>query len=845
MVIELGEGDCCSFLRLIVASFKMENSKIGNGTSIMPRRGIPVATENYSGANSTRADEINAINMAISGDVNAGINDIEPVHESGTNLGNLSAPSSAYVSSDRGGKEQVSFALIFKNETSNKTVKLAELHNSKVVEGAAVAIPLAVVEEVSKRFDNTLYGYFIGKRLAFPIVENYVKNTWAKFVLERVMLQNNFFLFQFSTREVTYSEIGLSLITTKIGRPIMLDSYTSSMCLKSWGRNTYARALVEVSSANALLESLVIAIPFVNGMCHSLETIEIEYEWQPPRCTCKIFDHVDEHCPKKIKKDAPTKVTNDGFIEVTRKNGKGKQSSHARHIDGIRLTKPKPNYFYRPIIKPTNEKGETSNSSNVVQFGPTNSTSEFHNADNSANDFHASLGPRNTSSSNIEVSGATGRIKKSTVEPYKGKNSTNVDVINIISLRNSFDSLMEEDKILDVHNEPGKVSIDIGNELVDSDSEEVEEVLWKRLRLRLNILWGSRIILGWNSDDVDCAIISQEDHVIHSRIFFKADRKELFCSFIYAHNRYTHRLALWRNLNVHKLYVRGRPWCLLGDFNVALHLDDKAAGSSSVDIAMREFQECVEDIEISDVNSSGLKFTWNQKPKGGDYVLKKIDRIMANMEFNDVFLKPKPFKFSNILIHNTRFKEVVQDRWDIDIIGFWMFKMVKKLKILKTPLRKLLYDQGNLHENVKHLRHDLDKAQKALDFDPFNATIREDEAVYLQAFNDALLTEERFLNQKAKIEWLYLGDSNTAYFHKVVKSRASGTVLIVLLLLVGDTHPFNSNDLFCNKLPDDVANHMIRTVSSQEIHDAIFSIDNDKSPGPDGYTAHSLRKHGY
>ncbi|GKC95261.1 sugar transport protein 13 [Tanacetum coccineum] len=282
---------------------------------------------------------------------------------------------------------------------------------------------------------------------------------------------------------------------------------------------------------------------------------------------------------------------------------------------------------------------------------------------------------------------------------------------------------------------------------------------------------GSRIILGWISNDVDYAIISQEDQVTHSRIFFKA-----------------------------------------GDFNVALYLDDKAAGYSSVDIAMREFQECVEDIEISDVNSSGLKFTWNQKPKGGDGVLKKI---MANMEFNDVFvgssalfqpyrisnhslalfrllmitkLKPKPFKFSNIMIYNTQFKEVVQDRWDTDISGFWMFKVVKKLKILKKPLRKLLYVQGNLHENVKHLRHELDEVQKAFDSDQFNATIREDEAIYLQAFNDALLTEERFLKQKAKIEWLNLGDSNIAYFHKV------------------------------------------------EIHDAIFSMDNDKSPGLDGYT---------
>ncbi|GKC68299.1 hypothetical protein Tco_1100897 [Tanacetum coccineum] len=157
---------------------------------------------------------------------------------------------------------------------------------------------------------------------------------------------------------------------------------------------------------------------------------------------------------------------------------------------------------------------------------------------------------------------------------------------------------------------------------------------------------------------------------------------------------------------------------------------------------------------------------------------------------------------------------------------------------------------------------------RALDVDPFNPTIREDETEYLQAFTDALLTEECFLKQKAKIEWLRVSDSNTAYFHMVVKSRASrnridsitapsGTCIdgdqvpmafidhyMAFLGQKEDTHPFNSNDLFCNKLSDNAANHMIRAVSSQEVCDDIFSMGNDKSPGPDGYTAAFLRRLG-
>ncbi|GJV69429.1 hypothetical protein Tco_1484938 [Tanacetum coccineum] len=81
-----------------------------------------------------------------------------------------------------------------------------------------------------------------------------------------------------------------------------------------------------------------------------------------------------------------------------------------------------------------------------------------------------------------------------------------------------------------------------------------------------------------------------------------------------------------------------------------------------------------------------------------------------------------------------------------------MFKVVKRLKLLKKIFCNLLYDKGNLHENVKKLRHELDEVQKSLDSDPSNVDLREEEAAYLKAFHDALIEEERFLFQKAKID---------------------------------------------------------------------------------------------
>nr|GEU64375.1 hypothetical protein [Tanacetum cinerariifolium] len=192
-----------------------------------------------------------------------------------------------------------SFASILKHKV-NRVAEIIELRNDECVEGAAVMIPLAAIEEVTSRFENTLYGYFVGKRLAYQVVENYVKNVWSKYGLKRIQLYGEFFLFQFETKEgVNRVDYGAWLIRRvplllNIWSPnsnlhkaeikkVPLDAYTSDMCLNSWGRSAYARALIEISAEDVLKEDLVIVIPVGKDKGHSLASIRIEYEWRPPR----------------------------------------------------------------------------------------------------------------------------------------------------------------------------------------------------------------------------------------------------------------------------------------------------------------------------------------------------------------------------------------------------------------------------------------------------------------------------------------------------------------------------------------------------------------------------------
>ncbi|GJS09197.1 hypothetical protein Tco_0365993 [Tanacetum coccineum] len=109
--------------------------------------------------------------------------------------------------------------------------------------GVDVVVPMESMRAISKRFANTAYGFFLGKRVAYPVVANYVRNTMGNYGLVKSMLNSStgIFSFQFSSMEgldamlenedvgnvpvwvklygvpvTAFSEDGLSAIATKL-----------------------------------------------------------------------------------------------------------------------------------------------------------------------------------------------------------------------------------------------------------------------------------------------------------------------------------------------------------------------------------------------------------------------------------------------------------------------------------------------------------------------------------------------------------------------------------------------------------------------------------------------------
>ncbi|GJR91252.1 hypothetical protein Tco_0215263 [Tanacetum coccineum] len=150
-----------------------------------------------------------------------------------------------------------SYVKLVTGEPSRKSVNFRTLLAS-VGNGADVAILF------SERYANTAYGFFLGKWVSYPVVENYVKNTWSKYELDKSMLYNELFFFKFSSidgmdemLENGPCEDGLSIIATKIGTLMMIDSYASDMCMQSWGRLSYARVMIKLRANIELKDTLM------------------------------------------------------------------------------------------------------------------------------------------------------------------------------------------------------------------------------------------------------------------------------------------------------------------------------------------------------------------------------------------------------------------------------------------------------------------------------------------------------------------------------------------------------------------------------------------------------------
>ncbi|GJZ48772.1 RNA-directed DNA polymerase, eukaryota, reverse transcriptase zinc-binding domain protein [Tanacetum coccineum] len=144
---------------------------------------------------------------------------------------------------------------------------------------------------------------------------------------------------------------------------------------------------------------------------------------------------------------------------------------------------------------------------------------------------------------------------------------------------------------------------------------------------------------------------------------------------------------------------------------------------------------------------------------------------------------------------------------------------------MKPIMNKLNWKNRNLCDTVKKLKSDLDTIQISIDNDPHNESLRRKGVDILGEYSVALEDEEKLMFQRAKVPIQFVN-----HFKSFLGPQQDMECLEM------------DSRIFKNKIDLQSACDMIRKVTREEIKDAMFSIDDNKALGPDGYTAKFFKK---
>lgn len=383
----------------------------------------------------------------------------------------------------------------------------------------------------------------------------------------------------------------------------------------------------------------------------------------------------------------------------------------------------------------------------------------------------------------------------------------------------------------------------------------------------LAILWKKSVNICIKSSDinvVDCLV--------------KFGEVSFFLSCVYGEPANDGKSIVWKRL-IRLGLGRFEPWAIVGDFNEILNNDEKSGGPRRPESSFQYFAEMLNLSEMGELSSKGDRFTWGGR-RWTKYIRCYLDRCFGNKAWmasfpasHQTFLAKRgsdhrpvlvnlkassethksQFRFDRRLLHHPDAKSDVVKAWRSNGPGTSVAKHLQKCrKVMSAWKRKRRF---NAKDKINLLHERLEWFQsKAY---PCGFVINNIKKELMLAYKE----EEMFWRQKSREKWLRLGDRNSKFFHfsvKVARSRMylkklrdkfgcehwsdeakAGVAIQYFSELFVTSNPPSYEPIFQSMRPK-VTQAMNRVltgrVTKEEGREAIFSIDAESAPGPDGMT---------
>ncbi|GJX31927.1 zf-CCHC domain-containing protein [Tanacetum coccineum] len=184
-----------------------------------------------------------------------------------------------------------------------------------------------MVDEGSKRWDLTLWGFFVGFKMSInELRKPLVVQKWSvELNLDKTKLDKIPLWVKLCNVPLeAWTVKGNSALASRVGKPLVMENMTASMCKQGIGMVRYAKVLIEVSAKKELAENIKIVYKNDKGGVQCKTNVKVKYDWKPPVCSeCEVFGHAYSSCYRNV----PSKIASTEYkkenVNVQKENNGG------------------------------------------------------------------------------------------------------------------------------------------------------------------------------------------------------------------------------------------------------------------------------------------------------------------------------------------------------------------------------------------------------------------------------------------------------------------------------------------------------------------------------------------